>query len=292
MLMVARLFKALRLQESFLMTGFFMIGSVFAINDISKNSLSNLVLISLCSFLLILSIYSFNAYSGFKSDQKNRRLNGLSFISKNSFGLWSLFFFLVSFGLSLFLRKNIFLFIIIIEFVWLLYSWPRLGLKHYPFVGTLLHFFAQILHFNMVYFVFQPISIKSISLSIFFSLLFAGGHLNHEVIDYEADKNVGFKTSAVFIGLKNAIMFSFLLFASACLFWLYNYFQGYINLTYLFLFICGFIVQSVFFFLWFRSMIVNEKMRLLYRSVYRTICLLEGLFLLILKLIDLLPSTR
>jgi 4-hydroxybenzoate polyprenyltransferase len=79
------------------------------------------------------------------------------------------------------------------------YSHAR-GAKATPFAGTLVHLVAQPLLFHLGYLSFAPLSIRSLALSAFFALLFAGGHLMHELKDHDADLAAGLRTNAVRFG--------------------------------------------------------------------------------------------
>ena len=58
------LIKALRIPEVALMSGFFIIGSFFGIDEWNYNILIKLVMICFISFFTILSVYTYNAAAG------------------------------------------------------------------------------------------------------------------------------------------------------------------------------------------------------------------------------------
>ena len=94
----------------------------------------------------------------------------------------------------------------------LLYSCsPRLG-KSTPVAASLNHLVGGALHFLLGYSVAHAVGATGIAVSLFFGLVFAAGHLNQEVRDYEADRVNGVGTVAVSFGPRQAFM------ASVCLF--------------------------------------------------------------------------
>jgi len=201
--------KGYRLYEALLMTGFFIIGSFFGINLISVNSIGLLIISAIISLLVVLSVYSYNAAAGKSTDKNNPRLNSLNLITKKSFQLSGITFSLLAIATSAFLSLEIALVCTFVNIIWIGYSHPKYGLKYKPYFGTILHFFAQIIQFNMCYLIFDSIDLYSIALSLYFALAFSTGHLHHEIIDFESDKAAGFRTTTIKHGItkvKNTII--------------------------------------------------------------------------------------
>lgn len=99
----------------------------------------------------------------------------------------------------------------------LLYSYsPRLG-KSTPFAASLNHLIGGGLHFLLGYSVAHAVDERGIALSLIFGLVFAAGHLNQEVRDYEFDRANGIGTIAVTFGLRRGFVASFCLFTTAYL---------------------------------------------------------------------------
>src|SRR6185369_12401246 len=70
----------------------------------------------------------------------------------------------------------------------LLYSGsPSFG-KRTPIVGSINHLLGGALHFLLGYTVAHALDARGLVISLFFGLVFAGGHLNQEVRDYEGDR--------------------------------------------------------------------------------------------------------
>jgi 4-hydroxybenzoate polyprenyltransferase len=99
----------------------------------------------------------------------------------------------------------------------LLYSFsPRLG-KSTPIAASLNHLIGGGLHFLLGYSVARAVDTRGVALSLVFGLVFAAGHLNQEVRDYEFDLANGIRTVAVTFGSRWAFLASFCLFTTAYL---------------------------------------------------------------------------
>lgn len=284
---ITKYIKALRVFEIFLMTGFALIGFIFALDTISQISIRKFLLIFFCTISLVASIYSFNAYAGKEYDKNNLRLRHLSNLSQQSALLYSLIFLCLSILIGLFINSRIFYFIIVIYFLWLLYSYPKKGLKYIPFSGTILHFISQIFHFNMGYIAFRPISLESILISVYFSFLFAGGHMHHEAIDYEADKISKNKTGAIFLGLKKIELFSFGLFTLGIIYWWVLFLQNFISSLYFISFFVAYLFHVALFIYFFNKFKLSNSSRIKYRSLYRFIYLVCCMIAFILNALNI-----
>jgi 4-hydroxybenzoate polyprenyltransferase len=99
----------------------------------------------------------------------------------------------------------------------LLYSFsPRLG-KSTPIAASLNHLIGGGLHFLLGYSVARAVDARGIALSLVFGLVFAAGHLNQEVRDYEFDLANRIGTVAVRFGCRRGFLASFALFTTAYL---------------------------------------------------------------------------
>jgi 4-hydroxybenzoate polyprenyltransferase len=99
----------------------------------------------------------------------------------------------------------------------LLYSVsPNLG-KRTPIAASLNHLVGGGLHFLLGYTVARGADAKGVALSLVCGLVFAAGHLNQEVRDYEVDRANGVGTTAVTIGRRRGFLASFCLFTAAYL---------------------------------------------------------------------------
>ncbi len=91
---------------------------------------------------------------------------------------------------------------------------PRFG-KSTPVWASLNHLLGGALHFLMGYTLVDPLDARGVALSFFFAFVFAAGHLNQEIRDYESDRAGGIRTTAVVYGCRPAFAASFCLFTAA-----------------------------------------------------------------------------
>jgi len=97
----------------------------------------------------------------------------------------------------------------------LLYSGSSSWGKGRPIVASLLHLVGGTLHFLLGYAVGGTVDARGVAIAAFFGLVFAGGHLNQEVRDYDADRRNGIRTNAVGFGCRPAFLASLLVFTGA-----------------------------------------------------------------------------
>lgn len=97
----------------------------------------------------------------------------------------------------------------------LLYSCsPSFG-KTTPIAASLNHLLGGTLHFLLGYSLCHAFDARGVLISLFFGFVFAAGHLNQEVRDYEGDLLNGIRTSAVVFGCRRAFLASLSLFTAA-----------------------------------------------------------------------------
>jgi len=209
--------KSSRFAEVSILLGFPMIGLFFAFRSVDQLLSLPVFLFAAAVFSLFTAIYAFNGLAGTEDDKHNSRLADLagkrrSFIVTLAVSLLLslLLFFLIKPVLSLFSAVSFLL--------WCLYSFPKKGFKYRPILGTLIHFAGQIIHFLMGYTVLAPLDKESAAVSIYFALLFSAGHINHELIDHDADEKAGTRTGAVCFGVSSWEKVSFVLFTLAAIY--------------------------------------------------------------------------
>ncbi|HWU52745.1 MAG TPA: UbiA family prenyltransferase [Tahibacter sp.] len=91
---------------------------------------------------------------------------------------------------------------------------PVLG-KSTPVASSLNHLLGGTLHFLLGYTLFHALDAHGIGIGLFFGLVFAAGHLNQEVRDYEGDRVNGIRTNAVAFGPRRAFLASLAAFTAA-----------------------------------------------------------------------------
>lgn len=280
---IKKYWQALRLSEVSLMSGFFLIGSFFAIDVYDKDNIIKIFLLAVLSFSIVLSVYSFNSASGKKNDFNNIRLQSLWNFSKNKFLVFALIFFIISISISFFLNKFASILCVLIIILWILYSHKTIGLKQKAIYGTLIHFFGQILHFILAWMIFTDFSFQAILIAIFFAIAFSCGHLLHEIIDYEADKSTNFKTSAIKFGVKTvAKSISLLLFINIIIISLLFYFSHISKIAFI-----SFAIATIIHFGIIALYINNILQKSLFiRKTYRLVYLLAGLIFILFTIIQ------
>jgi len=97
----------------------------------------------------------------------------------------------------------------------LLYSCSASFGKSTPIVASIDHLLGGALHFLLGYTLSRPLDASGLVISLFFGLVFAGGHLNQEVRDYEGDLLNGIRTSAVVFGCRRTFLASLFTFTTA-----------------------------------------------------------------------------
>jgi len=97
----------------------------------------------------------------------------------------------------------------------LLYSGsPSFG-KTTPIAASLNHLLGGTLHFLLGYTLCHSLDARGVLISLFFGLVFAAGHLNQEVRDYEGDLLNEIRTSAVVFGCRRTFLASLYIFTAA-----------------------------------------------------------------------------
>lgn len=190
--------KKMRLAEISLMTGFGIVAALFTKYNIKVERVSFL---ALASFTIVAAIYSANSYLGYKSDKFNPRLSLRQFHGRNTYLLLTTLFLSISLLFWHMLSYSLVPYALLFFALWLIYSFPG-GAKYHPVLGTALHFTGVVLQFYMASIALGEDRARLLAISIYFGLLFAGGHIAHEIKDYSSDKDAGIMTNAVYFGIS------------------------------------------------------------------------------------------
>ncbi len=279
-------FRIFRIQEVVLMVGFFLVGSFFSISAISFLSIQKLFVYSIAVFLFITGIYMFNAFSGYSSDVTNERLSFFYRKKPKEFlGFFSVFS-VLSLWIFYVIDPILMRFAVIVLLLWVLYSLPKVGLKAFPVTGTVVHFISQVIHFQMGYVLFRPVDVTALFISIYFALLFSGGHFHHESIDYDADKRHGIQTSAVCFGDHMARNISFCIFCLSIIYWALLYYIKILTFWEFLPFGIAFFAHGVSFVIYARKTQYSQYIKIHYRALYRVYYLTAGLVLSVIKIVN------
>ena len=176
-------------------------------------------LLLLGSLALTAHIFVFNDWAGYKSDihdpRRATRVSARQGISRREVAgvatvllIFANVAFAVVGGLAL-------LFGAAISALGFLYSCSASFGKSTPIMGSINHLLGGALHFLLGYTSVHALDANGLVMSLFFGLVFAGGHLNQEVRDYEGDLLNGIHTTAVVFGLQRTFLASLCTFTAA-----------------------------------------------------------------------------
>jgi 4-hydroxybenzoate polyprenyltransferase len=283
--------KAIRVVESTLMTGFPLIGLIFAMQPgaISHpiDFLTTVALFCFSTFFLVIYVYAFNSWGGMEADKLNQRLDDhpvltgditerqLRIIAYAGIAV-NLILFRAFFPRCLFLAP-------FIAVNWTIYSHPKVMAKARPVWGTTVHFIGGVLQVLLGYVVLLPFEPRGVLASVYFALVFAAGHLNHEVKDHDADKNAGLRTNAVVFGPRRMLSVAFVVFTVAFFYLLGIVIAGYVSWLEAWSFLAIYPVHLLL----HRRMIKglgDEVYDISYQRAYRALFVAAGAVLLITKL--------
>src|SRR2546423_8692633 len=203
------LFRLIRYDEVFVLQGTPLMGAAFAIGDVTTEKLKIFLVFAAASFLLVAHIFTFNDWAEICAlkDSKNATAQTGSQDSKpRRLLLFSLFLLLASVLFFAFLPRATLVLAVITAGLGIFYSHPVLNVKCVPIVCSLAHFFGGLLHFLLGYALFAPLDQRGVLIALFFALTFTAGHLNHEVGDFEVDRQNRLKTNAVAFGKRRGVL--------------------------------------------------------------------------------------
>lgn len=261
----------IRLPESVIMVAFFMVGIAFT--PFSLDSLKEIPLLFLDCYLLVQSIYLLNAYYGRESDRFNsrfreRRIEDRKTASRFLFS--SVILLSLSVVLNLFMGWNGTFLILLDYFLWMFYANPKTNFKGHYLLGTATHFFSGILNFHIGFLAFSPPGIDPLLISVYYSFLFAAGHLHHMLIDFEADEASGIRTFAHYAGFNNTLNLSAgLVLFSGLYYGLLGYLGAVRPVTVLS--VAAATLAHLLLFLFLRKRMTDFDVRKKYRETYRII---------------------
>jgi 4-hydroxybenzoate polyprenyltransferase len=185
------------------------------------DSVSRLGFLLLGSTALTGHVFVFNDWAGYSSDARDLRrpslrADGYS-ISRDQIARVAIALLILANVAFAAVGTSAMLFGAGIATLSLLYSFsPSLG-KSMPIAASVNHLIGGGLHFLLGYTMLRAVDARGLALSLFFGLVFAAGHLNQEVRDYEFDLASGIGTSAVAFGCRRGFLASFCLFTAAYL---------------------------------------------------------------------------
>ena len=214
-----RLLGCIRFDEVAVLQGAPLLGALLASQGFTLAGLLTLAVMILGNTCLVAHVFVLNDLAGGEGDLKDRRRAPRIYLAKgvSRTAMGWLSFGLLVLALLLFSAVNTaaVAFGLLIAALSALYSAPGIHLKGKPLFGTALHLVGGAGHFLLGYMAFAPFSWLGIAVACYFGLVFAAGHLAHEVRDHETDLLNGIRTNAVAFGQKQGFAASVALFTLA-----------------------------------------------------------------------------
>jgi 4-hydroxybenzoate polyprenyltransferase len=216
---IATLFRSIRFDEVFLLQGTPIMGVFLSIGAINPEKFEVVVLFTAANILLVAHVFTFNdwAAAAQKTVQPNRAtaLVYSEELSSHLLFSFSIALLAASLGLFAFLGLYILTLAAAIAAVGAFYSHPWLNAKSTPIGSSVPHFVGGLLHFLLGYTLFASLDQRGILIGLFFALSFTAGHLNHEVLDFDHDRQDDLRTNAVAFGKRTAFVASLVVFTFA-----------------------------------------------------------------------------
>ena len=214
-----RHFASTRASEVLALQASPILGSFLAGFSLNQPGLIRLALLLFGSLALTAHIFAFNDWAGYSSDIRDPRRAARVFarqgISRRQVAhvtIALLIFANVAFAA---VGTPAILLGTAIAALSVLYSCSPIFGKSRPIVGSINHLLGGALHFLLGYTMAHALDASGLVISLFFGLVFAGGHLNQEVRDYEGDLLNGIRTSAVVFGCRRTFLASLCTFTAA-----------------------------------------------------------------------------
>ena len=197
-----RVLRAYRFTEVFLVAGFIFVGSFFAASDARSFIGARPALFFLASYLVTLSVYAFNSWAGSSDDAANPRL---AIVPGDRSPVVAAAALIASLAIFLLVERRAAPCAAALFILSALYSYPRYGAKYLPRAGTALHVLGGAVQFQIGWLMFGEIEARSLMLALYFGLILSAGHVNHELIDRDADHAAGIRSGAVRYGVPGSI---------------------------------------------------------------------------------------
>lgn len=216
---IIRHFASTRAPEVLALQASPILGTFLGGVSLEQGGVIRLGLLLLGSLALTAHIFVFNDWAGYSSDIRDPRRTTLVFarqgIRRSQVARVAIALLIVANVAFAAVGILAILLGAAIAVLSLLYSCsPSFG-KRTPIVGSLNHLLGGALHFLLGYSLFHALDASGLVISLFFGLVFAGGHLNQEVRDYEGDLINGIRTSAVVFGCRRTFLASLGTFTAA-----------------------------------------------------------------------------
>lgn len=196
-----------------------ILGSVLGGFSLERCGVLRPGLLLLGSLALTAHVFVFNDWAGHSSDVRDPRRAALVFdrrgISKRQVARLAVALIIIANVAFAAVGGPAILLGAAIATLSLLYSCSSWFGKSTPIMASINHLLGGALHFLLGYTLCHVLDTSGLMISLFFGLVFAGGHLNQEVRDYEGDLLNGIRTSAVVFGRRRTFIASLCIFTAA-----------------------------------------------------------------------------
>lgn len=196
-----------------------LLGIVLGGYDVARDGLIAPGLLVLGSFALTAHIFVFNDWAGHEGDRRDplrapHVFDGAGISRKEVAGAAIMLLVVAAIALAAVGAAALAIGAAIAGLGFLYSGSPVLG-KSTPVASTMNHLVGGTLHFLLGYTLVQEIDSRGIAVGLFFGLVFAAGHLNQEVRDYDGDRASGIRTNAAVFGRRKAFLASVCVFMAA-----------------------------------------------------------------------------
>lgn len=216
---IIKLFVSTRGLEVLALQASPIIGSSLGGLLLSRGDLLRCGLMLLGSLLLTAHVFVFNDWAGHSSDRRDPRRGAHLFfwkeIGRGQIARVAIALLILSSVALAAVSWSALVIGTLIATLSLLYSSSRGFGKSTPVAASFHHLIGGMWHFLLGYTAFHAMDLNGVVCSLFFGLVFAAGHLNQEVRDYEGDRLNGIRTSAVVFGCRRTFLASMCLFTAA-----------------------------------------------------------------------------
>jgi 4-hydroxybenzoate polyprenyltransferase len=272
---VLKLIESLRLGEILLMTGFSFIGMLFS-PWLEQGEVIKTIAVILLVLSYVMSVYFLNSFADYEKDIKTTRLNSIGRVPQSVYLKLLVLTTIIFSVLAISINYSVTILSLISLSLWFFYYIPSWRLKSTFLLGTLAHFIGGILHFHIGYSSYAMPDAYSIAVAVYFALLLCMGHANHEIIDYETDKQSGIKTTTVRIGPSPMRNIRTIFAGIAVLQWILVHVsfeeQGWTEFA-------TFLIPTIV--ILFASILLNEYQAIVFQRISRRLFLSAGLIFLI-----------
>lgn len=216
---IIRHFASTRVLEVLVLQASPILGIFLGGYTIERDGVIAPVLLGLGSCALTAHIFVFNDWAGHASDLRDPRRSAQVFhnqdISRREVAWAAITLLVLAIIAFAFVGLVTLLFGASIAALGFLYSGsPVLG-KSTPIAASINHLVGGSLHFLLGYTLVHAIDANGVAIGLFFGLVFAAGHLNQEVRDFDGDLDNGIRTTAVVLGPRCAFLASLFAFTAA-----------------------------------------------------------------------------